>query len=371
MRIVLVGGGTGGHFYPLIAIAEELRAQATEREPADLLYFGPEPYNQDSLTKLDITYVRCPAGKQRRYKSVLNFFDTFKVLWGIFIAFQKLFWHYPDVVMSKGGYTSVPVVLAAALLRIPIVIHESDAVPGRANSLAARFARYIAISYDDAARFFPEKKTALTGIPIRRSFFAASPDPFSVLKIPSEKPVIFVTGGSTGAERVNTLILDTLDELLPQYTIIHQAGEKNAVAVKQTALARNLPSEYLNRYFVLGHMPAHYMTAALDAATIIIARAGSTTIFEIALKGKPSIIIPIPEDISHDQRTNAYAYARSGAASVIEERNLTDGLLFAEITRILSNPNEISAMQTAARNFTTPNAAVTLATTLKNIALEH
>ena len=273
--------------------------------------------------------------------------------------------------MSKSGFTSVPVVLAAAFLRIPIIIHESDAVPGRANQLAKRFARYIAISYDDAAQYFPATKTALVGIPIRQSFFTEPVDPHALLGIPEDRPVIFVTGGSLGAQRINDLILESLDELLPHYTIIHQVGSDNVTAVEQAALARRLDTHLIDHYFIKGHLSAEEMSAAQNVATLIIGRAGSTTIFEIALKSKPSIIIPIPEDISHDQRTNAYAYARSGAASVIEEHNLTDGLLTAEIQRILRDDAVYQTMASAARQFTVPDAAAKLAHTITGIADEH
>ncbi len=371
-RIILVGGGTGGHFYPLIAIAEAIRERdQVAGTTTDLRYIGPEPYNQTALDALNISYIHCPAGKQRRYASIRNFFDKFTSIYGSFVAMIKLLIIYPDVIMSKGGFTSVPVVLAAGFLRIPLVIHDSDAVPGKANKIAAKLARYIAISYEDAVQFFPAGKTALTGIPIRKSFFTPIVDPRATLGITSALPIIFITGGSTGAERINNLILDSLDELLPKYILIHQAGEANEVAVKQTASALITDQKLLNRYFILGHMPGDIFSAAQSAASIIISRAGSGTIAEIALKGKPSIIIPIPEDISHDQRTNAFAYARTGAASVIEEENLTDGLLTAEITRILSDESVRTSMSAAAKAFTHPDAAYTLADTLLGIASEH
>jgi UDP-N-acetylglucosamine--N-acetylmuramyl-(pentapeptide) pyrophosphoryl-undecaprenol N-acetylglucosamine transferase len=369
MRIVLVGGGTGGHFYPLIAVAEALRAHSAEN--LSLYYFGPEPYAPEALAKLSITYISCPAGKRRKYRSWRNITDSVKLLMGILVATWKLFFIYPDVVFSKGGYTSVPVVLAAAFLRIPIVIHESDAVPGSANRLATRFARYIAINYDDAAAHFPAHKVAKIGIPIRRDFFTSLAQPHAVLGIPNDRPVLFITGGSLGAERINTTILDSLDELLPHYTVVHQAGAGNAEAVTRTALARSLPPELLARYFVLGHVDAAMMAAAYQAAAMVVSRAGSTSIVEIALMGKPSIIIPIPEEVSHDQRTNAYAYARTGAASVIEEKNLTDGLLSTEINRILSDQATYRTMAEAARGFTRSDAASTLASTLMGIAAEH
>ena len=160
MRIGLVGGGTGGHFYPLIAVAEELNVL---KSSSNLYYFGPSPYSKEDLEKNSIKYVYCPAGKIRRYFSFQNFLDLFRSFFGVFVALWKLYITYPDVIFSKGGYTSVPILTAARLLRIPVVIHESDAVPGRANKLAKSFAKYIAISYDDVAEFFPAEKNTIPG----------------------------------------------------------------------------------------------------------------------------------------------------------------------------------------------------------------
>ena len=372
MRIFLVGGGTGGHFYPLIAVAEALRTREQESGGViELYYIGPNPYNQAALTAHNISFVSCPAGKRRRYASILNFLDTFKVLAGVMVAFCKLWYYYPDVIMSKGGYTSVPVVIAAGLLRIPVVAHDSDAVPGKATLIAKRIARYIGVSYQEALQYFPEEKVALTGIPIRKAFFTPAADPRGTLGITDALPIVFVTGGSLGAERINTVVLDSLDELLPAYVVVHQAGAEHAENVIRTAQSLITDQTLLGRYYVLPHLTEEQMVAAEQAADIIVSRAGSTTIAEIALNGKPSIIVPIPEEISHDQRKNAYAYAKTGAATVIEEKNLADGILSAEINRILTDQTVRQGMITAAQGFTAGNAAYTLADTLRGIANEH
>jgi UDP-N-acetylglucosamine--N-acetylmuramyl-(pentapeptide) pyrophosphoryl-undecaprenol N-acetylglucosamine transferase len=372
MRIVLVGGGTGGHFYPLIAIAEAIRDrdQALVKQ-TELYYIGPEEYDRESLAQLNIKYTFCPAGKVRRYFSPLNFFDSFKTFVGIVIACKKLYWLYPDVVMSKGGYTSIPVVLAAWFLKIPIVIHESDATPGRANKIGSHFARYIGISFANTADYFDNKKTALIGIPIRKIFNANNPRAKEILNVSSDKQIVFVTGGSSGAERINNLILDSLDELLPNYTLIHQAGEKHVDNVIKSAGSLIIDRNLLDRYFVFGHMTGEQFAAAQHSADIIISRAGSGTIAEISIMGKPSILIPIPEDISHDQRSNAYAYAKQGGAIVIEEKNLSDSLLTAQITEILTDKNLYNQMAASAKTFTQPDSAYRLADTLLGIASEH
>lgn len=372
MRILLVGGGSGGHFYPLIAIAEALRDQDAVRGTAiDLYYMGPSVFNQSDLDKNNIKFVYCPAGKQREYRSIQNYIDIFKIFYGTWVAFWKLFYIYPDVVMSKGGYTSVPIILAATLLRIPIVIHESDAVPGKANKFAARFAKYIGVAHADVVSFFPKEKVALVGMPIRKTFFNKIENPYQVVGVPSDRPIILVTGGSLGAKRVNDFILRSLGVLLENFTVIHQTGDSHVAEVTEAASTLITNQNLLSHYFVLGHLTQEQFSAAQQASTLVITRGGSTTLFELALLGKPAIVIPIPEDISRDQRANSYAYARSGGATVIEEKNLSDDILIAEIRRILGDSEIYSTMSQSAKSFTTADAAVTLANTLWSIGEEH
>jgi len=372
MRIVFVGGGTGGHFYPLIATAEALRARDEERgTKVDLYYMGPDAYSKSALDTLDIKFVYCPAGKQRLYRSFRNYTDFVKIFAGIFVAFYKLLYIYPDVVMSKGGYTSVPIIIASWFLRIPIIIHESDAKPGRANVFAARFAKYIGIAHDDVASSFPASKVALVGMPIRAAFFTKIANPEVVVGVPSDRPVILATGGSLGAQRINDLIIQSLPTLLKHYTIIHQTGDEHTKQVTDTASNLISDPELLSHYYVVGHLEPDKFAAAQQASSLIISRAGSGTIFEIALLAKPSILIPIPEDISRDQRSNAYAYARSGGATVIEEHNLNDDILLAEIQRIMTYPGVYDEMVKNAKNFTVSTAAYTLADVILSIGKDH
>lgn len=368
MRIAFVGGGTGGHFYPLVAVAEVLRKYPTQPE---LYYFGPSPYEPEVLAKLDIKYVWCPAGKIRLYPSIKNLLDPFRTFFGIFVAIWKLYVIYPDVIFSKGSFTSVPVLLAARFLRIPVVIHESDAVPGRANNLAKKFARYIAISYDDAIKYFDKEKTALVGIPMREAIKVKPADSFALLGIPNDLPLIYITGGSSGAERINNLILRCLDKLLPNYRIFHQTGSAHQDELLQTAQALIQDPVLKSRYYIKGLIPPEMVNALLSAASLVITRAGSTTLFEIAFHGKPSIVIPIPEDISRDQLSNAYAYARSGAATVMEEHNLTETLLTTEINSIIGDSVKWQKMSSAASSLAMTDAADKIAAILIQIGIEH
>jgi UDP-N-acetylglucosamine--N-acetylmuramyl-(pentapeptide) pyrophosphoryl-undecaprenol N-acetylglucosamine transferase len=369
MKIVLVGGGTGGHFYPLMAVAEAVITRSiNEGLPLPQLYYmGPEPYDQAALDQHGIVYSYCPAGKVRRYRSAANITDRFKMLYGIVVATWKLFWLYPDVIMSKGGYTSVPVIVAAALLRIPSVIHESDAKPGRANLLAARFARHIAISYPDAGQYFPKEKIALTGIPLPSATLTKVEQP----AITRDRPLVFVTGGSMGAKRVNDFILAALPELLTRYDVIHQTGRELFTEVQNTANALVTDSSVIGHYHPVPFLSTPEFSAALLESSVVIARAGSTTIANIALFGKPAILVPIPEEISQDQRSNAYAYARFGAATVMEEANLTPHLLIAEIDRIVSDASVQEKMKDGAKHFIFPQASDTIARALLTIGIEH
>ena len=368
MRIGFVGGGTGGHFYPLIAVAREININDLKPE---LYYFGPSPYDKDLLDKHGIKYVYCPAGKLRRYFSIQNFFDIFRSFFGIFVAIWKLYVLYPDVIFSKGGYTSVPILTAARLLKIPIVIHESDAVPGRANKIAVKQARYIGIAYDDAAQFFPPGKTALIGIPLQPEIKDVPANPFEVLGIPQDKPLIYVTGGSLGAERVNDIILASLDELLPHYRVFHQTGAANLEKIRLSAQSLLKDAPYMDSYYVEGSITPTQVSALMAAASLVITRAGSTTLFEIAYHSKPAIVIPIPEDVSRDQRTNAYAYARGGAAIVMEEKNLTEHLLAQEINSIISDPERTRTMSQAAQEIFIDGASTKIANILISIGIEH
>lgn len=368
MRVAFVGGGTGGHFYPLVAVAEELGK--SDKKP-DMYYIGPSPYEEVELKRLGIKYIWCPAGKLSIYFSFKNFLNPFFTFIGIFVAIWKLYIIYPDVIFSKGSYTSVPVLLAAWFLRIPVVIHESDVVPGRANKIAKKFAKYIAISYDDAIKYFDAEKTALVGIPMREAIKVKQADPFSYLGIPNDLPLIYVTGGSLGAERLNNIILRALDELLPNYRIFHQTGSAHQDELHITVKALISDPELQSRYYIQGNVPSDVVAALLQASSLVITRAGSTTLSEIAFHGKPSIVIPIPEDISRDQLSNAYAYARSGAATVIEEYNLTETLLVSEINDIIGNSEKWQSMSKSAHDFSLPDATQKIASILLKIGDDH
>jgi UDP-N-acetylglucosamine--N-acetylmuramyl-(pentapeptide) pyrophosphoryl-undecaprenol N-acetylglucosamine transferase len=373
MKILFTGGGSGGHFYPIIAVAEAVNELVRERKLLEpkLYYAAPEPYDREMLYACNVTFVATTAGKTRRYFSILNYIDYFKTGWGVFRSVLRTFFLYPDVVFGKGGYASFPTLLAAKLFKIPVVIHESDAVPGRVNRWAGSFAQKIAVSWPEAAKYFPKDKVAHTGNPIRRSvLLPAREGMFEFLKLKQELPVIFVTGGSQGAQAINEAILQALPDLVEHYQIIHQVGDANLKEVEGRARVALADSLHKDNYRPYGYLNDLALRMTAGAANLVISRAGST-IFEIAAWGLPSILIPLPESAEDHQVKNAFTYARAGACTVIEQQNLTPGLLQSEIKRILDNQELTRTMQNAARGFARADAAKTIANALIDIALSH
>lgn len=377
MKIAFTGGGTGGHFYPIIAIAEAIQDVVREEHlvAPSLYYFAPTSFDEKALFENGIEYIHVPAGKMRRYASIKNVTDFFATFVGIITATLKLFRLYPDVVMSKGGYASVPVVIAARILRIPIIIHESDAEPGRANLLAAKFAEKIAISFDSAAKFFPKNvqdKIARTGIPIRKALMRVEPEGArQYLGLEHGIPTVLILGGSQGAANINEVVLSALPDLVAFANVIHQTGQAHFDNVKAVADVVIGKSEHAARYHPINYMSDISLQRAAGAADIVVSRAGATAIAEIGLWKKPAIIIPIPESVSHNQRANAYAYADTGAAFVLEEANLTPHLLVSQIQRVTGDKDLSERMAKASAGFTDPDAARILAKEILNIGLSH
>ncbi len=374
MKILLTGGGSGGHFYPLIAVAEEINSIIKKEKllPAQLYYMSDSPHDATALLENNIEFVKIPAGKARRYFSILNIFDIFKTAAGILSAMIKVFNIYPDIIFSKGAYASFPVLLAAKFFKIPVIIHESDSVPGRTNAWAGKFAKRIAVSYPEAAKYFDEKKVAVTGNPIRKSVkqLADKKSGKDFLGLDEEIPVILVLGGSQGAVKINDEILSILAKLVENYYVIHQTGKNNIKEVVETSKVILLQSKFARRYKAYDYLDNLNMSMAAAASDLIVSRAGST-IFEIANWGIPSIIIPIESSNGDHQRKNAYYYAEFGGATVIEEANLTPNILLAEIDRILSDKQISSKMASGAKSFIKQDSAELIAREILRLGLKH
>lgn len=377
MKIVLTGGGTGGHFYPLIAVAEAIEDLCKERkliEP-ELIYVGPQPFDDEALLEHDILFRMSPAGKLHRDRGISNVFNMIPTFFGIIQSIFQLFSIYPDVVFSTGGYAAFPTLCAARILAIPVIIYDADATPGRVSLWSSKFAKWIAIAHPDAATLYPERirdRIARTGHPIRKEILSPTKEGgYEFLGLDSSAPTVFVMGGSQGAVAINEVVLDALPLLVEEFNIIHQAGKANAEDVSGIASVILKGSRFAQRYRSFGLLNTLALRMSAGISSVIIARAGSGTIFEIASWGIPAIMIPIPPDISHDQTENAFSYARTGAAVVIEQRNLTPHLLVAEIKRIMEDTALREKMAAAARAFARPDAARKIATTLLETGLEH
>lgn len=373
MKILLTGGGTAGHFYPLIAIAEEIHKIAEQENllPPELFYMSVEPFDRKALFDNGIIFQRAFSGKARLYFSLLNFLDIFRLAFGILKAVVDTYLIYPDVLVSKGGYASIPAVFAARFLRIPIIIHDSDSVPGRANRWAGKFAERIAISWPEAYEYFPKEKTALTGQPVRREILIPEKHgAHEFLKLQREIPVVLVLGGSQGAKLLNETLLTILPQLVTAYQIVHQTGKKNYREVQELAGVVLKDSPRADAYRPFDYLDDLAMKMAAGAADLVISRAGST-IFEIAAWGKPSLLIPIRESNGDHQRKNAFGYARRGATVVIEEKNLTPSVLLSEIKKIMSDTALRMKMAEAAQKFFEPDAARKIAREAIKIALAH
>lgn len=374
MKIVFTGGGTGGHFYPIIAVAQKLNKIIDEEKiiGTKLYYFSDDPYDREALFENGLIFEEVKSGKLRTYFSLKNFSDVFKTFFGVLNAIYKLFTIYPDVVFGKGGYASFPTLVAARILRIPVIIHESDSAPGRVNMWAGSFADKIAVSFKEAANYFPKKNVAWTGHPIRVEIEnkANHKDALDFYKLAPDIPIIFVVGGSLGAELINNTIIDALPRLLKKYQIIHQTGVRNYKMVTERTQVVISDLTERSRYVAIDFLSSAQMKMAAGAADIIVSRAGST-LFEIAAWGVPAILIPFTNSNADHAKKNAFAYARVGACTVIEEMNMTANILSSEIERIIGDENVRNKMSQSATLFNKQNAAEKIAREILNIAFSH
>ncbi|MFA4890329.1 MAG: undecaprenyldiphospho-muramoylpentapeptide beta-N-acetylglucosaminyltransferase [Candidatus Paceibacterota bacterium] len=374
MKILFTGGGTGGHFYPIIAVIDELNKAIEEKKivKADIIFMSDSPYDSQLLFKKGIRFKKIYSGKIRRYFSLLNITDSIKTFIGSIKAVWSIYTDFPDIIFSKGGYASFPAVFASRILGIPLIIHESDTVPGKVNAWSGKFAKRIAISFEQTGKYFPKEKIALTGNPVRNEFFIkATVGTKDFFKFEEEVPILFFVGGSQGAKKINDIVIDILPELVKKYQVIHQCGKNNKAEAEGRAAIVLEKSPLKNRYRSFGFMDENLMRMAYGAADLVVSRAGSGSIFEIAASGLPSILIPLSNSAQDHQKENAYAYAKTRATDVVEEPNLTPNTLLSEIDRLINNKQGLEAMAKAAKNFSKPDAAGKIAKEILNLALEH
>ena len=323
-KIVLTGGGTAGHVTPNLALLPSLKAAGYE-----ITYMGSyEGIEKKLIGDFDIPYVGISTGKFRRYFDPKNFTDPFRVIKGFSEAKKFLKQYKPDVVFSKGGFVSVPVVRAAAVLGIPCVIHESDMTPGLANKLCIPVAKKVCCNFPETLKLLPENKAVLTGSPIRTELSQGNKlAGLDMCGFSANKPVIMVIGGSLGAANVNKAVREALPKLLKDFQVVHLCGKD-----KMDNLLLNTP----------GYKQFEYIKTELKdlfaMADIVISRAGANAICELLALKKPNILIPLPAASSRgDQLLNAKSFEAQGFSIVINEDDLTTDLLVDRVFELYCN----------------------------------
>jgi len=355
-RIVIAGGATGGHIYPSLAVVGKLREKFGNG--AEIIYFGSgAPLEQPLYEACDRSYT-IAAGKVRRYFSWRNFTDPFVTMWGWFQCLMYLLREMPDAVFSKGGYVAFPVAAAAKVYRIPIVVHESDAIPGFANRVLGKLAKKIALGFPDAREYFLPGKTEVVGNiarpDIRSGDAARARETF---RLSESKPLILVLGGSQGSENINRHIVEILEEILPLAQVVHQTGEGKKELVERLVKAREGVKPHRRGYHPVEFLSGEEMADLLAAASLVVSRSGATSIAEIAACRKVSLLVPLASSANDHQRMNAYLLAEQDAALVLEESNLTVNVLFGKVKKLLFDEEFRARMRENIAKFDHPDAA--------------
>ena len=332
-KIVMTGGGTAGHVTPNIALMPALKDAGY-----DIEYIGS--YNgieKNLIESLGVKYHGIASGKLRRYFDIKNFSDPFRVIKGYGQAISLMRKIKPDVVFSKGGFVSVPVVLAAKFCHVPAVIHESDITPGLANKIAIKGAKKVCCNFPETLKYLPSEKAVLTGSPIRKELFNGNPqNALKLCNFPNhDKPVLLIIGGCLGSKIVYEAVRKILPELLDNFYVIHLCGKGN-LDNSLTGTIGYAQFEYANEE----------LTDMFALADIAISRAGANSICELLALHKPNILIPLSAAASRgDQVLNAKSFKKQGFSYVIEEENLTESTLLDAVKDVYSNRSKyINAM---------------------------
>ena len=357
-HILLAGGGTGGHIYPLIAVAQKLQGN-------DIRYFGQAGNYKKLLIEQGIKVTSISSSKLRRYASILNFLDFFKFFYGFIQALFKIYFFMPEVMFSKSGPGVLPIIYAARWYRIPVVIHESDAVPGLTTRASATHAAIVELAFENAQPYFKKNKIVhVVGNPVRESVLPRESPAVcrEALGLTDAKPILLFLGGSQGAQAINDFVLEHSEQLLANYEIIHQVGAANYPSYKAEFefMTKNFRPELKANYSVYPYLNDQDLSRALTAADLVVSRAGSS-VFEIAASGKPAVLIPLASSAHNHQVENAYAYQTAGAGIVIEEENLLPGIFMTQVEKVLNNKELYGKMSAAATAFYTPEAAQQIA----------
>ena len=320
-HIVLTGGGTAGHVTPNIALIARLKEEGYK-----ISYIGSYTGIEKTLIEEQgIPYYGISSGKLRRYFDLKNFTDPFRVLKGFGEARKLLKKLQPDIVFSKGGFVSVPVVVAAGRLKIPTIIHESDMTPGLANKLCIPSAVKVCCNFPETKSHLPEGKAVVTGTPIRQELLSGDPQKGrDFTGFTSDKPVILIIGGSLGAQAVNTAVRNILPQLLPEFQVVHLCG-KGKKDESLTGLTGYVQYEYIEKE----------LADLFAMADIVISRAGANAICELQALKKPNLLIPLSANASRgDQILNARSFEKQGFSMVLEEEEITDQVLLDAVKKL-------------------------------------
>ena len=380
VKILVTGGGTGGHVSPALATIEAVRTRAVGADwMPRFLYVGSRHGVEQGLAEAaGIPFVGVQSGKLRRASSVRglltlqNLTDALRVPVGIAQAISEVRKFGPDVVLATGGYVSVPTVIAAGILGRPVLIHEQTVQIGLANKIAARFATRIALTFEGAAQELPlslRSKTFVTGNPVRPVIFGGSKERaierFGFDPADASLPTVYVTGGALGAKSINQAVQDCLPALLGTCRIVHQCGRQDSE--KFRAVKSALPPNLTRRYCVVPFV-GDEIGDIFALCDLIVGRSGAGTATEAAAVGKPALFIPLVPTGGDEQTRNAQRSVDAGAARLLPSRELTGPRLLSEITRLLADPARLTAMGEAALTLATPNAAFDLADALLSLA---
>lgn len=346
VRLVVTGGGTGGHLFPGIAVAEAIMA---ERPGSKVLFIGTDRQVDNQVLgqrSFMTASLKCQGLKGKSVSAALVALGQLPV--ALFKAAMSLRRFEPDLVLGVGGYVTGPVVLAAKLLGIPTCIHEQNSVPGLANKLLGKFVNRIFLSISGSEKFFPVGRSLLTGNPVRGEILACNDHPAD-----KKNPVLLVMGGSQGAHRVNDLVSEGLcglkQELPDGFIVIHQTGRQDEQRVRERYEAAGVKAEVAP--FISD------MAAAYSRADLIVSRSGATSLAEICVLGKPSLLIPFPYAADNHQEHNARMVVERGGAIMIRESEAESAVLAVDILKIIGNPEEMRRMGERAREVSFPKAS--------------
>lgn len=324
----MTGGGTAGHVTPNLALIPEL-----QKEGFEVKYIGSKDgIEKEIINNNRIPYFEISSGKIRRYFDMKNFSDPFKVIRGVFEARKVLNSEKPDVIFSKGGFVSVPVVIAASLKGIPVVAHESDMTPGLANKLAAPFCNKLCVTFRESLKYIKNNKGVLTGSPIREEILGGSKlIGRKICGFDGSKEILFIMGGSLGSKVINDVIRKNLEKLTERFDIIHICGKGN-ISESLKKIKGYKQFEYVN----------HKLPDLMAVADYIVSRAGANSIFEFLALNKPTLLIPLSKKASRgDQILNANSFRKEGYSLVMEEEEITSEKFIEKIEELTNSKNEL------------------------------